>query len=173
MTPLLRSSPPINSISHTLFRCRHSNSRDTVASSPFYSHHAARRRPGKLARRLDIYIMSFPLSLSICNTIFISTFFWDVFSCTLQIWINLGQHSFELLTFILFAIFQVLYLFVGFWQLVFAYLCHRVALYAGTAADFSSWGRTFPFFHKWFWVFVSGGVVLKFFRGFWFSLGVL
>ena len=60
-TPLLRSSPPINSISHRLFRCRHSNSRDAVASSPFYSHPSARRRPGKLARRLDIYIMSFPL----------------------------------------------------------------------------------------------------------------
>ena len=60
MTPLLRSPPPINSISHRLFRCRHSNSRDAVASSPFYSHPAARQRPGKLARRLDIYIMSFP-----------------------------------------------------------------------------------------------------------------
>ena len=59
-TPLLRSSPPINSISHRLFRCRHSNSRDAVASSPFYSHPAARQRPGKLARRQDIYIMSFP-----------------------------------------------------------------------------------------------------------------
>ena len=61
MTPLLRSSPPINSISHRLFRCRHSNSRDAVASSPFYSHPSARRRPGELARRLDIYIMSFLL----------------------------------------------------------------------------------------------------------------
>ena len=58
---LLRSSPPNKSISHRLFRCRHSNSRDAVASSPFYSHPSARRRPGELARRLDIYIMSFLL----------------------------------------------------------------------------------------------------------------
>ena len=41
MTPLLMSSPP-TSISHCLFRCRYSNSRDAVARSPFYSHPAAR-----------------------------------------------------------------------------------------------------------------------------------
>ena len=34
MTSLLMSSPPIN-ISHQLFRCRNSNSREVVASSPF------------------------------------------------------------------------------------------------------------------------------------------
>ena len=169
MTPLLRSSPPINSISHRLFRCRHSNSRDAVASSPFYSHHVARapRRACSQTRYIHNVLPSKPLDLQ--HNIHINIFL----SCTLQIWINLGQHSFELLTFVLFAIFQVLYLFVGFWQLVFAYLCPRVALYAGTAADFSSWGRTFPFFHKWFWVFVSGGVVLNFIRGFCFSLRVL
>ena len=66
-----------------------------------------------------------------------------MFSCTLQILISLGQHSFELLTFIVFAIFQVLYLFEAFWQLVFAYLCPRVV---GTTADFSRWGRYVPFF---------------------------
>ena len=50
----------------------------------------------------------------------------------------------------------MLYLFVGFWQLVFANLCPRVV---GTAADFSGWGRMFPFFLE---VFISGGVVLNF-----------
>ena len=43
MTSLLMSSLPI-SISHRLFQSRYSNSRDVVASSPFFSfsHHAAR-----------------------------------------------------------------------------------------------------------------------------------
>ena len=41
MTSLLMSSPPI-SISHRLFRCRYSNSRDVVASSPSFSRPAAR-----------------------------------------------------------------------------------------------------------------------------------
>ena len=41
MMSLLMSSPPI-SISHRLFRCRYSNSKDVVASSPFFSHSAAR-----------------------------------------------------------------------------------------------------------------------------------
>jgi len=35
MTSLLMSSPPI-SISHRLFRCRYSNSRDVIASSPSF-----------------------------------------------------------------------------------------------------------------------------------------
>ena len=61
MTPLLRSSPPINSISHTLFRCRHSNSRDTVASSPFYSHHAAKRR--SQTRYIHNVLLTKPLDL--------------------------------------------------------------------------------------------------------------
>ena len=39
MTSLLMSSPPI-SISHRLFRCRHSNSRDVVASSPSFCQRA-------------------------------------------------------------------------------------------------------------------------------------
>ena len=39
----------------------------------------------------------------------------------------------------------LLHLFIGFWQLDFAYLCPR---FVGTAADFSRWGRTFAFFHK-------------------------
>ena len=42
MTSLLMSSPPF-SISHRLFRCRYSNSRDIVASSPSFSHPAARK----------------------------------------------------------------------------------------------------------------------------------
>ena len=41
MTSLLMSSPPI-SISHRLFRCRYSNSRDVVASFPSFSRPAAR-----------------------------------------------------------------------------------------------------------------------------------
>ena len=41
MTSLLMSSPPF-SISHPLFRCRYSNSRDIVASSPSFPHPAAR-----------------------------------------------------------------------------------------------------------------------------------
>ena len=41
MTSLLMSSPPI-SILHRLFRCRYSNSRDLVASSPSFSRPAAR-----------------------------------------------------------------------------------------------------------------------------------
>ena len=40
MTSLLMSSPPIN-ISHRLFRCRFSNSRDVVASSPSFSRPSA------------------------------------------------------------------------------------------------------------------------------------
>ena len=58
MTPLLMSSLPI-SISHWLFRCKYSNYRDAVASSPFFSCPSP-ERPGEFARRLDIYIMSFP-----------------------------------------------------------------------------------------------------------------
>ena len=41
MTSLPVSSPPI-SISHRLFRCRYSNSRDVVANSPSFSRPAAR-----------------------------------------------------------------------------------------------------------------------------------
>ena len=41
MTSLLMSSPPI-SISHRLFQCRYSNSRDVIASSPFFSRPTAR-----------------------------------------------------------------------------------------------------------------------------------
>ena len=41
MTSLLMSSPPI-SISHRFFRCRYSNSRDVVASSPSFPRPAAR-----------------------------------------------------------------------------------------------------------------------------------
>ena len=41
MTSLLMPSPPI-SISHRLFQCRYSNSRDVVASSPSFSGPAAR-----------------------------------------------------------------------------------------------------------------------------------
>ena len=41
MTSLLMPSPPI-SISHRLFQCRYSNSRDVVASSPSFSDPAAR-----------------------------------------------------------------------------------------------------------------------------------
>ena len=41
MTSLLMSSTPI-SISHRLFRCRYSNSRDVVASFPSFSRPAAR-----------------------------------------------------------------------------------------------------------------------------------
>ena len=55
MTSLLMSSPPI-SISHRLFRCRYSNSRDVVASSPSFSRLAARapRRGCSQARELSI-----------------------------------------------------------------------------------------------------------------------
>ena len=53
MTSLLMSSPPI-SISHRLFRCRHSNSRDAVASCPSFSRLAA-RAPGELACRLRLW----------------------------------------------------------------------------------------------------------------------
>ena len=42
MTSLLMSSPPI-SISHRSFRCRYSNSRDVVASSPSLLRPAARK----------------------------------------------------------------------------------------------------------------------------------
>ena len=52
MTSLLMSSPPI-SISHRLFRCRHSNFRDAVASSPSFSRPAARAL-GELACRLRL-----------------------------------------------------------------------------------------------------------------------
>ena len=57
---------------------------------------------------------------------------------------SLDQHTFELLTFILFANF-VTFVYVGIWQLVFAYLCPRVV---STAADhdFGKQGCTFPFF---------------------------
>ena len=41
MTSLLMSSPPI-SISHRLFQCRYSNSRDVIASSPSFSRPTAR-----------------------------------------------------------------------------------------------------------------------------------
>ena len=41
MMSLLKTSPPI-SISHRLLRCRYSNSRDVVASSPSFSRHATR-----------------------------------------------------------------------------------------------------------------------------------
>ena len=41
MTSLLKTSPRI-SISHRLLRCRYSNSRDVVASSPSFSRHATR-----------------------------------------------------------------------------------------------------------------------------------
>ena len=47
------SSPPI-SISHRLFRCRYSNSRDAVASCPSFSRPAA-RAPGELACRLRLW----------------------------------------------------------------------------------------------------------------------
>ena len=53
MTSLLMSSPPI-SISHRLFRCRHSNSRDAVASCPSFSRPAA-RASGELACRLRLW----------------------------------------------------------------------------------------------------------------------
>ena len=49
MMSLLMSSPPI-SISHRLFRCRYSNFRDAVASSPSFSRAAAsvpRRAPSQ------------------------------------------------------------------------------------------------------------------------------
>ena len=51
MTSLLMPSPPI-SISHRLFQCRYSNSRDVVASSPSFSGPAARapQRPCSQAR---------------------------------------------------------------------------------------------------------------------------
>ena len=57
---------------------------------------------------------------------------------------SLDQHTFELLTFILLANF-VTFVYVGIWQLVFAYLCPRVV---STAADhdFGKQGCTFPFF---------------------------
>ena len=50
MTSLLMSYPPI-SISHRLFPCRYSNSRDVVATSPSFSRPAARahRRAGSQA----------------------------------------------------------------------------------------------------------------------------
>ena len=51
MTSLLMSSPPI-SISHRLFRCRYSNSRDVVASCPSFSRPAP---PPELACRLRLW----------------------------------------------------------------------------------------------------------------------
>ena len=48
---ILMSSPPI-CISHQLFRCRFSNSRDIVASSPSFSCPATRAPRGANARRL-------------------------------------------------------------------------------------------------------------------------
>ena len=54
---LLMSSPRTISISHRLFRCRDSNSRDVVASSPSFSRPAARapRRPCLRAKVRPIY----------------------------------------------------------------------------------------------------------------------
>ena len=51
------SSPRTISISHRLFRCRYSNSRDVVASSPSFSRPAARapRRPCLRAKVRPIY----------------------------------------------------------------------------------------------------------------------
>ena len=57
MTSLL-SAPPI-SISHRLFRCRYSNSRDVVASSPSFSRPAARapqRSPSQASSMLFSFI---------------------------------------------------------------------------------------------------------------------
>ena len=45
---------------------------------------------------------------------------------------------------------------------VSGYLCPRGE---DTAADFSRWGSVFPFLHKVVWGFVSGGVLVSFFRG--------
>ena len=73
MTPLLRSSPPINSISHRLFRCRHSNSRDAVASSPFYSHHVA-RAPRRACSQTRYIHNVLPTMLSIHLNIYPCTF---------------------------------------------------------------------------------------------------
>ena len=63
MTPLLMSSPPI-SILHRLFRCRYSNSRDVVASSPSFSLSTVREAQRAysqatvfLARMLKMYIL--------------------------------------------------------------------------------------------------------------------
>ena len=59
MTSLLMSSPPI-SISHRLFRCRYSNSRDVVASSSSFSRLAYRAHPNSAValRRLRSKISS-------------------------------------------------------------------------------------------------------------------
>ena len=68
---------------------------------------------------------------------------------------SLGQHSLELLPFILFINFVKFvcrYLAV----VSFAYVCFRVA---DTAADFGGRDYTFPLFYKVVLFFVSGGVV--------------
>ena len=61
MTSLLMSSPPISS-SHRLFRCRYSNSRDVVASSPSFFRPAARapRRACSLARKCSNLLSNSP-----------------------------------------------------------------------------------------------------------------
>ena len=56
MTSLIMSSPPI-SISHRLSRCRYSNSKDVVASSPSFP--PPPERPGELALRLVVFQFSF------------------------------------------------------------------------------------------------------------------
>ena len=69
MTSLLMSSPPI-SISHRLFGCRYSNSRDMVASSLSFSHPAT-RAPWRACwqarlRAAKIANISWLLSLRVC-----------------------------------------------------------------------------------------------------------
>ena len=70
--------------------------------------------------------------------------FWDIY---LVVRCNLNQSSSAFIRAPNFHFIcqLLLYLFIGFWQLDFSYLCPRVV---GTAADCSRWGRTFPFLHK-------------------------
>ena len=67
MTSLLMSSPPI-SISHRLFRCRYSNSRDAVASFPSFSLPAA-RAPQRACSQATVLLLPFyifPQALCLC-----------------------------------------------------------------------------------------------------------
>ena len=90
-----------------------------------------------------------------------------MFSCTLQIWISLGQHSLELLTFILFANFVVFacrHLTVVSSCIPLPQSCRHRSWFQ-QAGDTRSLCST-----KWFWVFVSGGVHLIL-RGLLFVIG--
>ena len=92
--------------------------------------------------------------------------FCDMFGCSLQIRTSLGQHLFEHPTFIFFVNFCYIC------QQAFGSVCFSVTLSRvdDTAADFGKWGVCSLFYTKWYWVFLSGGVVLNFFRGLFFVI---